>query len=288
MSLFKRFQRAGYPVQMLKTQYRMHPQIRSFPSREFYSDSLDDGPDLERSTKRPWHEFRCFGPFSFFDIDGVESQPSGSGSWVNKDEVDFVLLMYHQLVSKYSELKSTSRLAIISPYRHQVKLFRERVRDTFGVQSDQLVDINTIDGFQGREKDVAIFSCVRANKGKGIGFVSDFRRMNVGITRARSSILVVGSASTLMQDEHWSNLVKSAKDRNCLFKVQKPYASFFSEDNLKTMLVEKIDPTFRELEQQLDTMVNNTIATGNPEEGEQEGNADEDNMDVDEAGFDEE
>ncbi|XP_058098948.1 probable helicase MAGATAMA 3 isoform X3 [Magnolia sinica] len=288
MSLFKRFQKAGYPVQMLKTQYRMHPQIRSFPSREFYSDSLDDGPDLDRSTKRPWHEYRCFGPFCFFDIDGVESQPSGSGSWVNVDEVDFVLLMYHQLVTKYSELKSTSRLAVISPYRHQVKLFRERFRDAFGVQSDQLVDINTVDGFQGREKDVAIFSCVRSNDGKGIGFVADFRRMNVGITRARSSILVVGSASTLMQDEHWSNLVKAAKDQNCLIKVSKPYASFFSQGNLKSMLVVKEETKVQLIEKHLELLEANTVNDGDPVgEGDHEGNADDDNMDVDDMGFDE-
>lgn len=87
MSLFKRFQRAGYPVQMLRTQYRMNPEIRSFPSREFYHEALEDGPDVEEQTKRSWHKFRCFGPFCFFDIlEGKESQPSGSGSWVNVDE----------------------------------------------------------------------------------------------------------------------------------------------------------------------------------------------------------
>ena len=105
---------------------------------------------------------------------------------------------------------------------------------------------------QGREKDVTIFSCVRASETKGIGFVSDFRRMNVGITRAKSSVLVcisfaltnkyyffassyftshfrdlacvvdqvVGSASTLKRgDEHWNNLVQSAEKRDCFFKV---------------------------------------------------------------------
>ncbi|XP_042040574.1 probable helicase MAGATAMA 3 isoform X3 [Salvia splendens] len=238
MSLFKRFQQAGYPVQMLKTQYRMNPEIRSFPSKEFYEDSLEDGPDIENQTRRPWHNFRCYGPFCFFDIhEGEESQPSGSGSHVNADEVDFVLAMYSKLVSSYPELKASSRLAIISPYRHQVKLFREKFRSTFGVQSDKLVDINTVDGFQGREKDVAIFSCVRANDTQAIGFVKDYRRMNVGITRARSSVLVVGSASTLRGDDHWKNLIESAEKRNVLFKVSKPYADFFSEASLESMTV---------------------------------------------------
>ncbi|KAL8528060.1 hypothetical protein ACS0TY_005759 [Phlomoides rotata] len=191
MSLFKRFQRAGYPVQMLKTQYRMNPETRSFPSKEFYDDSLEDGPDVEGQTKRSCHKFRCFGPFCFFDIhEGKESNPQGSVSSENVDEVEFVLALYGKLVSAYTELKSSSRLAIISPYSSQIKLFQKKFQSTFGVESKKVVDINTVDGFQGREKDVAIFSCVRSSEDKGIGFVSDFRRMNVGITRARSSVLV--------------------------------------------------------------------------------------------------
>ncbi|PHT98582.1 putative helicase MAGATAMA 3 [Capsicum chinense] len=242
VSLFERFQRAGYPVQMLKTQYRMHPEIRNFPSREFYEEALEDGPDVEEQTKRSWHEYRCFGPFCFFDIhEGKESQPSGSGSWQNVDEVEFVLAIYHKLVSRYPALKSSSRLAIISPYRHQVKLLRQKFRETFGVESDKVVDINTVDGFQGREKDVAIFSCVRSSKDKGIGFVADYRRMNVGITRARSSVLVVGSASTLRRDARWQNLVECAEQSNALYKVSKPYNEFFSQENLKLMEVEAHD-----------------------------------------------
>ncbi|KAL7592596.1 hypothetical protein Lser_V15G34181 [Lactuca serriola] len=237
MSLFKRFQKAGYPVQMLKTQYRMHPEIRSFPSSEFYDGELEDGVDVKDRTKRAWHKYRCFGPFCFFDIhEGKETQPSGSGSWENVDEVDFVLLMYHKLITSYPELKSSDRLAIISPYRHQVKLFRNKYKETFGVDSEKFVDINTVDGFQGREKDVAIFSCVRANKERGIGFVADFRRMNVGITRARASVLVVGSAEALKQDKHWKNLITSAEERNCLFKVSKPYTEFLTEASLESML----------------------------------------------------
>ncbi|GAV91435.1 AAA_11 domain-containing protein/AAA_12 domain-containing protein [Cephalotus follicularis] len=239
-SLFQRFQRAGYPVHMLKTQYRMHPEIRRFPSEEFYDGDLQDGSDVEQQTKRVWHDYCCFGPFCFFDIhEGKESQPSGSGSLVNVDEVEFVLLMYHKLVSKFPELRSSSQLAIISPYRYQVKLLKERFAETFGVESKQVVDINTVDGFQGREKDVVIFSCVRASKGKSIGFLSDFRRMNVGITRARSSVLVVGSASTLRNDKHWSNLMESAEKKGRLFKVSKPYASFFDDESMENMKVNK-------------------------------------------------
>ncbi|KAF9609127.1 hypothetical protein IFM89_013381 [Coptis chinensis] len=332
MSLFKRLQKAGYPVQMLKTQYRMHPEIRYFPSREFYSEALEDGPDVKDQTERPWHGYHCFGPFVFFDItEGVESQPSGSGSWVNVDEVEFILLMYNKLVTNYPELKSSSRLAIISPYRHQVKLFRDRFRDTFGVESDKLVDINTVDGFQsvnivvtmlektifiklleprdgggggshknvwfaidvnptvgfapGREKDVAIFSCVRASKDKGIGFVADFRRMNVGITRARSSVLVVGSASTLKRDKHWANLVQSAEQRSCLFKVSRPYTSFFNDKNLKTLQV-KDETMIDAVENHPGETEDNAAMYGNPVGEPEQGQVDDDDYgDGEDAGF---
>lgn len=127
----------------------MFEQIRSFPSTEFYGSALEDGADVGALTKRPWHGFRCFGPFCFFDIhEGQESQPSGSGSLVNVDEVEFVLALYGKLVSSYPELKSSSRVAIITTYSYQVKLFREKFRSTFNVEPDTLVDIKTIDGFQ--------------------------------------------------------------------------------------------------------------------------------------------
>lgn len=124
-------------------------QVRSFPSREFYDEALEDGSDVEDYTTRDWHKYRCFGPFSFFDIhEGKESQPAGSGSWINIDEVDFVLLLFHKLISMYPQLKSSSQLAIISPYRHQVKQFQERFKETFGVESQKVVDITTVDGCQ--------------------------------------------------------------------------------------------------------------------------------------------
>ncbi|KAL5779959.1 hypothetical protein ACOSQ2_010696 [Xanthoceras sorbifolium] len=233
-SLFKRLQRAGYLVKMLKIQYRMHPQIRSFPSKDFYDEALEDGSGVEDYTTRDWHKYGCFGPFCFFDIEGVEE------SRTNKNEVEFVLLLYHKLVNMYPELKSSSQIAIMSPYSGQVKEFQERFKKIFGAESQKVVDITTVDGCQGREKDVVILlSCVRANQDKGgIGFLKDNRRMNVAITRAKSSVLVVGSASKLWNgNKHWRNLIKSAENRGCLFKVSEPYDSFFREKNLGSLKV---------------------------------------------------
>eukprot|EP01018_Ginkgo_biloba_P018605 Gb_01813 [translate_table: standard] len=286
MSLFKRFQQAGYPVQMLKTQYRMHPQIREFPSREFYSEALEDGNDVLHQTKRPWHEYRCFGPFTFFDIEGEETQPTGS-SWVNIEEVELVLALYRNLVGRYPELKAGSRLAVISPYKLQVKFVRERFREVLGPEAARLIDVNTVDGFQGREKDVAIFSCVRAKARDGIGFLSDFRRMNVGITRARASMLVVGSASTLMQDEHWSNLVKSAQQRKCLFKVSKPYHSFFSDESLASM--KKIEEEDKGMKKEVasGTALQAEETVIEPMEVDHANDIEDDAQDVADGGFDE-
>ena len=114
---------------------------------------MEDGPAVESETRRAWHIYSCFGPFCFFDLhEGKESQPSNSGSWENVDEAEFVVLMYHKLLARFVELKSSSQIAIISPYRSQVSLFRDKFKDTFGEDSKKFVDINTVDGFQVKVK----------------------------------------------------------------------------------------------------------------------------------------
>ncbi|WVZ85631.1 hypothetical protein U9M48_032532 [Paspalum notatum var. saurae] len=288
-SLFKRFQGAGFPVQMLKIQYRMHPEISTFPSKEFYEGVLQDGEGLSKA--KPWHTYRCFGPFCFFDIDGVESRPSGSGSWLNQDEMEFITLLYHQLATRYPELRSSQsspQVAVISPYRSQVKLLKDNFRSTFGDQSKEVIDVNTVDGFQGREKEVVIFSCVRCNEKQNIGFVSDGRRMNVAITRARSAVLVVGSASTLKKDKHWNNLIESAKERNRYFKVPKPFTAFFADNNLKTMEVEKPKPSAEAREAMNNDVVRQELMDVNAAADQADAGDDDDDvaMDGDDGGCD--
>ncbi|KAF6156452.1 hypothetical protein GIB67_001495 [Kingdonia uniflora] len=96
--------------------------------------------------------------------------------------------------------------------------------------------------------------------------------MNVGITRTRSSVLVVDSTSTLKQDKHWCNLVKNTEECQCIFKIRKPYASFFSDENMPTMkVVKKVEAMIEEVQSHLDVTENNTINYGNQEVGVDDG-----------------
>ncbi|KAI8466872.1 MAG: AAA domain-containing protein [Monoraphidium minutum] len=232
-SMFKRLMAAGYPVHMLEVQYRMHPSVSLFPNKQFYGGRLVDGEGVEARTTRPWHALRCFGPFAFYDVRGREAVPEGSASLVNTDEAGFVLQLFRHMMRHIPDVKSgVLSVAVISPYKAQVKRLRELFKEALGEELARSVDVNTIDGFQGREKDIVIFSCVRSNDGrrrKGIGFVADERRINVGLTRARCALLVVGNARSLSTDERWRNLVDSALVRGMAWRAAKPYDEFIGQ-----------------------------------------------------------
>eukprot|EP00959_Pyramimonas_sp_CCMP1952_P078713 1645459-Pyramimonas_sp.AAC.3 len=214
---------AGYPVSVLNVQYRMHPAIRAFPSREFYDEGLEDGPNVVADTERPWHKHPCYGPFAWLDVRGKEFTPEGSGSKANRDEAEAALALVKDLMVRFTELREPGLMAVISPYKEQVRLIKSLFKDKLGVEIAQGIDVNTIDGFQGREKLVAIFSGVRANEKKGIGFVRDERRMNVGLTRGRSTMIVLGSARVLRKAGPWRRLVRDAKSRRSLFPFPRPF-----------------------------------------------------------------
>ncbi|GFH19880.1 uncharacterized protein HaLaN_16908, partial [Haematococcus lacustris] len=159
-SLFKRLQSGGYPVRVLDTQYRMNPAISAFPSRQFYNGKLLDGESVVKETMSAWHAQPVFGPLAFFDVAGRESIPANGASIQNKAEANMVLCIYRELVHRYPVLRKTASVAVISPYKAQVKLLRDSFAAALGEEAAKLVDVNTIDGFQGREKDICIFSCV--------------------------------------------------------------------------------------------------------------------------------
>ncbi|KAK9842012.1 hypothetical protein WJX81_004236 [Elliptochloris bilobata] len=226
VSLFRRLQANGFPVQVLNQQYRMHPDIAAFPAAEFYDNALLNGEAVQTGTTRSWHDHPCFGPLAFYDVPGRESQPRGSSSLVNKREAEMALALCSRLLERYPHLRTSPAVAVISPYQAQVKLLKQRFQDALGPEGAKMVDISTIDGFQGREKDVVLFSAVRTAAGGRIGFVADERRLNVGLTRARASLLVLGSARALSADVHWDALVRHCSAAGCMYVPQKPFAAY--------------------------------------------------------------
>jgi senataxin len=250
-SLFKRLADSGFPLKTLTTQYRMLPEIREFPSDQFYNGELKDAAGLVERNSRPWHDCKLYKPFVFYDVKLGKEEPSHVGcSWVNHEEAEFAVELVLQMMKANPNLKKGGKVAIISPYSAQVSVILKALKNRFGDKSRKMVEVSTIDGAQGSEKEVVIFSVVRAplyglfqnpkkknatmkngNRRNFLGFVADERRMNVGLTRAKCSLFVLGNASAIKSDPNWGSLVESADKRGCTLSVppRTQFRSFFSE-----------------------------------------------------------
>ncbi|RDA87378.1 hypothetical protein CP532_6981 [Ophiocordyceps camponoti-leonardi (nom. inval.)] len=214
-SLFVRMQQ-NHPdsVHMLDTQYRMHPEISLFPSLEFYEGQLSNGPGMARLRRQPWHGSALLGPYRFFDVQGVQERGRRGQSLVNTRELEVAMALYESLEEKYRNCELGGKIGIITPYKAQLMELRSRFRARFGNDITDDIDFNTTDAFQGRECEIIIFSCVRASATGGIGFMTDIRRMNVGLTRAKSSLWILGDSRALVQGEFWQKLIEDAKARD--------------------------------------------------------------------------
>ena len=214
-SLFVRMQ-ANHPddVHLLDTQYRMHPEISAFPSSAFYDARLLDGPGMTDLRSRPWHQSSILAPYRFFDVQSTHQSAPRGRSLINIGEIDVALKLFDRLITDCKGYDFKGNVGIITPYKAQLLELRSRFAQRYGESVFNTVEFNTTDAFQGRESEIIIFSCVRASYSKGIGFLSDIRRMNVGITRAKCSLWVLGNSQSLMQGEFWSRLIQDAKTRN--------------------------------------------------------------------------
>ncbi|XP_016325677.1 probable helicase senataxin isoform X1 [Sinocyclocheilus anshuiensis] len=200
-----------HPILLLSVQYRMHPDICEFPSKYIYNSALKD--DCETAQKRRSLSWP-FKPYKVFDVtDGIEKKERDSFS--NYKEVKLVLLLLKLLGEKQSV-----RVGVITPYNAQKQRILEAIRGS-GIENKQLqVDVDTVDGFQGREMDCIIVSCVRASSEKGsIGFVGNRQRMNVTITRARFSLFILGHLRTLREQSDWGALFEDARRRKTIIKT---------------------------------------------------------------------
>ncbi|KAG9311016.1 P-loop containing nucleoside triphosphate hydrolase protein [Chiua virens] len=223
-SLFERLAEEGVvPSIMLDIQYRMHPSISQFPSLEFYDLSLRDGTvdtfgNIPSNLLPPLSSHLPVDAStghrrSVVFLDHGGSETARDRSRVNWNEAHIVCSVVEDLLMKNESLRGED-IGIIAPYVAQVSLltrllnsdekYRKRFSSTLGDHRKlQLhdIDIKTVDGFEGREKEVIIFSTVRNNPSGQIGFLADRRRLNVGLTRARRGLFVVGSISTLKESK---------------------------------------------------------------------------------------
>ncbi|GAA5892669.1 hypothetical protein JCM6882_000552 [Rhodosporidiobolus microsporus] len=219
-SLFVRvMQRSPQAVHLLSIQYRMHPNISAFPSAAFYQSRLTDGPKMEDKTLQPWHANALFPPYCFYHVDGHE-QAGRHHSWTNPTEVATALAIYERIKREYASIDFDYRIGIVTPYKGQVQELRRTFKQRYGDEILTKIAFNTVDGFQGQEKDIIILSCVRGGSAdKGVGFLADTRRMNVALTRARSSIWILGDSNKLRSNQYWGNLVGDAETRGLFRKA---------------------------------------------------------------------
>lgn len=214
-SLFVRMQ-TNFPdvVYLLDTQYRMHPDISVFPSRSFYDGLLKDGEGMAGMRVRPWHASALLAPYRFFDVKGQHQSAPKGHSLVNYAEIDVAMALFDRLTKDFTGYDYAGRVGVITPYKSQLRALKDRFSTRFGSTIFDTIEFNTTDAFQGRESEIIIFSCVRASPAGGIGFLQDIRRMNVGLTRAKSSLWVLGNSESLMRGLWWKKLVLDAQARD--------------------------------------------------------------------------
>jgi senataxin len=240
-SLFQRLEEAGHEVFMLNTQYRMHPKISHFPREIFYGGDLKDGPNVLHPDyggplkRKILKAVPSFQPFTVLDLESREER--GGSSYANSAEANLAVHLFCQLRDLTNGLSTATRIAVITPYSQQAGLLRRTFERELGPHYTNFIEINTVDAFQGREANIVIFSCVRAAGSHGIGFLSDVRRMNVALTRAKHFLLVIARCKSITVNPYWRDLVDHARDNNAVVEVPMTYGrdkpSFPELHNLK-------------------------------------------------------
>lgn len=195
-------------VSLLKLQYRMNDEIMRFSSEWFYGGMLQSAPEVKY---RSILDFDT--PIEWINTEGLDCNEEFIGEnygRINKSEAELSIEQLKGYITKIGRerfLDERIDVGMISPYKAQVQYLRRLVRnDVFFKPYRQAITINTVDGFQGQERDVILISLVRANEEGQIGFLNDLRRMNVAITRARMKLIILGDASTLTRHAFYKKL----------------------------------------------------------------------------------
>ena len=243
VSLFERMEKLGVAVDLLDRQYRMHPVLAEFPSKTFYGGRVASHPKPAdrppppgmrwvRETKQKGGGIpTCTYPVLFVEVDGGREVREKDGlSISNPREALLAVAVADALLrasrdenaddgNESAALGSASDVGIIAPYAAQVRrvreLWTERTREASFERDESSGDrkknpteapeleVHSVDGFQGREKEIIVLCTTRANESSNLGFVRDDRRMNVAMTRAKRGLIVLGNRATLASDPTW-------------------------------------------------------------------------------------
>lgn len=206
---------------LLTTQYRMHQDIMEFPSKVFYDGKLTASPEVRFRSILSWDS-----PLVWIDTTGnnfEESSFRGGKSLINKREGKLLveqLVHYIKNIGKDRIISEQIDFGIISPYKAQSYFLRHLIRkNAFLRPIRKNISVNTVDGFQGQERDVILISLVRTNDLGKIGFLSDLRRMNVAITRARMKLFIIGNSNTLSRNKFYKYLYEYIEDRGEIIQI---------------------------------------------------------------------
>ena len=207
-------------LKRLDAQYRMHAAIMEFSSSEFYEAELIADPMVESHLLSDLlgvkHSALTCSPLGFIDTAGAsfdeEVEPDGQ-SRLNRREAELVTYKVNALLEAGV---AATQIGVITPYAAQARLLREKL-------SINDLEIDTVDGFQGREKEVIVISLVRSNERGEIGFLSDHRRTNVAMTRARRKLLMIGDSATLSSDPFYARMIAH-------FETQGAYHTVWEEE----------------------------------------------------------
>ena len=200
-------------VTLLKIQYRMNDDIMRFSSNYFYDGQVESAPEvkyrsiLDMDVPMTWIDTSQFDlPLTSFKEEFVGE----SFGRINKAEAELTLLAlqnYFEKIGKQRLLDERIDVGIISPYRAQVQYLRRLLmKREYFKPFRRLISVNTVDGFQGQERDIIVISLVRSNDEGQIGFLRDLRRMNVAITRARMKLIILGNAPTMTRHPFYRQL----------------------------------------------------------------------------------
>lgn len=192
-------------VHLLNIQYRMHEKIMGFSNRIFYENQLK----ADETVRDHRLAIAQNEPLVFIDTAGCgfdEKVHATYRSRYNPEEFQILREHLYQLLEAYNGNLQPA-VALISPYREQVLLMEKYIAED-PVLAESSIRINTIDGFQGQESDVVYISLVRSNQKSEIGFLKDYRRMNVAMTRARKQLVIVGDSATIGNNNFYQNFLE--------------------------------------------------------------------------------